>query len=177
MVGGCAKIQIDVGAPWDSKEAPFFDDGVDIIRDPMSLSGEWAFRQRNWLDGRVQLADSIAVVEISSVQTASDAEGRHSKRIEVAVIEQLYGKNPNHRVSLESTENEPGYQLILRHERYLTGRFILFARWFSKAGSTPDAVGNHFHLSPASEVMLAEVTARLEHRVKEEEKDDAREED
>jgi RNA 3'-terminal phosphate cyclase len=177
MLNGCTKIKIDVGAPWDSREAPFFDDGVDIIKDPMSLSGEWAFRQRNWLEGRIQLSDSIAVVEIRSVQTASDAEGRQIKRIEVAVIEQLYGKNPNHAVSLESSENEPGYQLILRHERYLTGRFILFARWFGEKGSIPDAVGNHFHLSPASEVMLAEVTTRIQSRVKEEGKDGAREED
>lgn len=168
---GCTKTQVDVGAPWDVKEAAFFDDGMDFVKDPESLSGEWAFRHRNLLEGRIQLADSVAVVEVKTVQTKTDVEGREVKRIDVSIAEQLYGKNPENDISLESAETSPGYQLILRHERHLSGRWLLFARWFKDDDTASPAVGHHFHLSPATDANLSKIGPRIRRRIEEEEKD------
>ncbi len=177
LYSGCRINQIDLGAPWESRETPFFDDGVDLVEDPQSLSGEWGFRQQNWLDGRIQLADSIAIVDIQTIQTKVDATGRQFKSLHIVVAEQLYGKNPTKDVSLQSPETAPGYPLILRHERHLQGRFIAFVRWFRTGEDTAEAIGHHFHLSPASEALLAEVKPRIMHRIQEERKDARREDD
>ncbi len=52
-LGGCGGPQFQVGETWDPKEAQFFDDGIDVIKDFSNLSGDWAFRRENELDGRV----------------------------------------------------------------------------------------------------------------------------
>ena len=166
----CAGTQINIGDPWDPKESPFFDDGVDLIKDLSTLSGEWAYRQKNWLEGRIQLSDFVAMVEIQSVQTKTDVEGKEVKRIEVAVVEILYGETPSSVISLESQENAPGHELILRYERHLLGKFILFSRWFKiKDPIDPNKnIGHHFHLSLASKPILDEVKSRIQLRKKEE---------
>ena len=175
----CAGTQMKLGDPWDPKEAPFFDDGIDLIKDLSTLSGEWAYRQKNWLEGRIQLSDFVAVVEVQSVQTKTDVEGREVKRIDVAVVEGLYGEMPSSVISLESQENAPGHELILRYERHLLGKFILFSRWFKiKDSIDPNMnIGHHFHLSLASKPTLDEVKNRIRLRKKEEGKiEEAKEE-
>jgi hypothetical protein len=168
---GCTKTILDVGEPWDSKEAPFFDDGVDVIKDPQALSGEWAYRQRNWLEGRIQLADTISIVNIQSVQTKTDVEGNSVKRIDVAVVKPIYGQTPAEDLSLVSPQDAPGHELLLRFERHLQGRFILFARWFKNDRDNAEQVEHHFHLSPASEALLDEVETRAQLRIREEAKE------
>ena len=116
------------------------------------------------------IPDSIAVVDVLSVQTKTDMDGRQSKRIDVGIINHLYGKTPENNISLQSNESAPGHELILRYERHLEGRFLLFSRWFRIPGDTGEEVGHHFHLSPASEALLAEVKKRVQLRLDEEEK-------
>jgi hypothetical protein len=171
-LGGCGGKKMSVGDPWDPEEAQFFDDGVDLVKDVSALSGEWAFRQKNWLEGRNQLSDFIALVDIRSVQTHQDLDGAEMKRIDVKVLEVIYGTAPDPVIFLESRENASGHELVLRYERHLKGKFILFVRWFRKkgGGGTGKEVGHHFHLSVASKSMLEEVTKRVMLRKQEEAK-------
>ncbi len=163
FVAGCGGPKFKTGHPWDPKEASFFDDGIDIVQDVKDLSGKWAFHQGDKTEGRVQLADLIAEVEVMFIRTMSGMNTETSKHIEVKVIKYLHGKAPAKTVTLISNVESPGYELVLRYERHLTGRFILFVRWFEGENET---LHHHFHLAPASDEVTAFVKARIGARKK-----------
>ncbi|MCP4678037.1 MAG: hypothetical protein GY854_21490 [Deltaproteobacteria bacterium] len=163
---GCATAGFKTGQRWDPKEAPFFDDGVDMVEDLSSLSGQWGYKQENEFNGRLQLADFVAEVDILSVQTSTDLDGGMSKRIEISVVKKLYGNAPAEGFFVVSSKEAPGYELILRYEKHLEGRFYLFVRWFDEEdGKT----GHHFHLSPVSDKLKPEVEQQIALRIREEE--------
>ncbi|MCP4606679.1 MAG: hypothetical protein GY847_40255 [Proteobacteria bacterium] len=164
---GCVSTGFRVGSSWDPKEARFFDDGVDMVKDLSSLSGKWGYEQENDLDGRVQLADLVAEVEILSVQTLSDIDGyvETAKRIEVAIVKKMYGNAPSNKFSLVSAKEAPGHEFLLRYERHLNGNFLLFVRWYEDEEGSPS---HHFHFSPASDKMKPEVEKRVSRRMTEE---------
>ncbi len=166
VAAGCGSADFKTGQRWDSKEAPFFDDGVDMVEDLASLSGQWGYKQENEFTGRLQLADFVAEIDILSVQTSTDLDGGMSKRIEVSVVTKLYGDAPAKGFFVVSSNESPGYELILRYEQHLKGRFFLFIRWFDEEdGST----GHHFHLSPVSDKLKPEVEQSVTLRLREEE--------
>jgi len=158
---GCASGTFRVGDTWDPKEAAFFDDGVDVVEDYNSLSGKWAYRQEKELEGRTQLADFVGIVNILSVQTKSDFEVEAAKRIDIEIVEAIYGETPAGTIQLVSTREAPGHQLILRYERRLDGKHLVFIRWFQQDDKS---LGHHFHLSPASEYLVAKVKAEMDKR-------------
>lgn len=161
-VVNCGGAVVSVGPPWHPEDAVFFDDGADLIENPTVLAGTWGGRQKNWMEGRVQLADVVAVVEIQTVQTDIEADTANAKRIDVRVVEKLYGTPPGERISLRSLFAASGYALIVRHEKHLAGKFILFYRHFDVQGKGGrKAVGHHFHLSPASVELVDYVKERL----------------
>ncbi len=177
IVSGCAGQQFKVGNAWDPDEARFFDDGVDLVTDLSSISGEWATSHGKDLENRVYSADLIAVGEVILVQTTTDANGEDYKRIDVSVIEALYGKTPSKTVSLKSARSAPGHELVIRHEKHLfkedshgvSDRFILFIRWFhSETIDKKKRIDHHFHLSPASQDILPAVDKLVKVRKKEE---------
>jgi hypothetical protein len=159
---GCGAAELNVGAPWNPEDTPFFDDGADLIENPAALAGTWGGRQKNLMEGRVQLADVVALVEIQAVQTDMDADTVRGKRIDVRVTSSWYGTPPSDRMSLQSLIDTPGYELIVRYEKRLVGNYILFFRNFAvdEKGSTRTA-GHHFHLSPASKELTEYVKQRL----------------
>jgi hypothetical protein len=156
-----------VGSDWNPNEARFFDDGVDLIKQPSKLGGDWAYNHEEELDARVNLGDLVAEVELLSLQTASDIEGQEAKRIETLIVEKLFGSTPEESVYLLSSKDSLGYPLILRHERHLTGRFLVFIRWFH---TDDGSLGHHFHLSPASPEMRKKVQKMIDTRIREEER-------
>ena len=165
-VGSCGGADLKVGVPWNPEDAPFFDDGADLIENPTILAGTWGGRQKNWMEGRVQLADVVAVVEIQAVQTDIDADVVNGTRIDVRVVNELYGVPPGDRISLQSLVNAPGHELIVRNEKRLYGNFILFYRSFAVQGKgSKETVGHHFHLSPASPELVDYVKKRLALRI------------
>lgn len=163
---GCATGKFRTGEPFQKGEARFFDDGVDMIDDMTRLSGQWAFQANEELEGRVQLADFIAEVNVLAVQTVRDVERREAVRIEVELVDTFWGSAPAEILSLSSPVSSPGHQLVLRHMRRLTGRFMLFIRWFE---GEDKGVEHHFHLSPASLPIKSAVRRRLEARRREQE--------
>jgi len=164
---GCGGAGFETGAPWDPKESRFFDDGVDVIDDLKKIDGEFAYRQEDELSGRVNLADLVGEVEISTTQTMRDVDGREQKRMDVRILTALYGGSPDSSIAFVSSSESPGHGMILRYEDRLSGRFLAFVRWFE---DDRGKVAHHFHLSPASETMVAEVKARIEKRKAEEDK-------
>lgn len=156
-----------VGSPWNPNEARFFDDGMDLIKQPSKLGGEWAFNHEEELDARVNLGDLVALVSLLTVQTTTDIDGEEAKRIEAQITEVMFGSSPMEKVFLQSSKASLGYPLILRHERHLTGEFLVFIRWFDKEDGS---LGHHFHLSPASTEMRKKVQGMIDDRRKEEER-------
>jgi hypothetical protein len=155
-----------VGRPWDAAaEATVFDDGIDVVDDTTKLSGEWAFRAREDLDARSNLADMFAVVDITSVQTTKDIDGKEGRRIDARVDRILYGTAPDRVLVLEAAAASLGYSLITRHEGRLTGEYIVFLRWFELEDGT---TGHHFHFSPSSPGVLEMVRKYVEARVAQE---------
>lgn len=163
----CGGGGYSVGDRWDERETRFFDDGIDLIEDPNSVTGIFGFHQKDVLEGRIQLSDFIAVVNVHTVRTSTTVDRLDIKHIDVTIEKKLYGNRPEKRISLRSEPATRGYALIQRHEASLSGHFILFSRWFEeRSKSTVDPeIAYHFHLTPASPFMLAEVKHRLALRV------------
>lgn len=154
----CATVVFRTGEPFSPGEAKFFDDGIDLIENLNSLSGDWRFKAEEELNGRVQLADLVAVVDILSVQLSSDVDGRESRRIDVQIAETLSGSGPDKSFSLSASEESRGFSTILRNEQRLKGRMLVFVRFFS---DETGAVHSHFHLSPNSPALKKAVGRRV----------------
>lgn len=165
LVCGCATTRFPVGEEWDPKETVFFDDGVDLVEDISALSGNWAYRHTKETDGRIQLADFVGVVKILSVQTKSDFNVEIAKRIDIEVVESIYGNTPGNIVQLLSNREAPGHQLLLRYEKRLTGKRLVFIRWFEQKDKT---IGHHFHISPASDYLVSKIRAAMDMRKRKE---------
>ena len=162
---GCGG-EFKVGRPWDAAaEASVFDDGIDLVDDPAKLSDQWAFRARDDMRARASLADLVAVVTVSSVQTAKDVDGAEVRRIDARIDDILYGRAPDKTLALLSPASSLGHALIVRHEGRITGSFVVFLRWFD----LPDgATGHHFHLSPSSPAVITTVREVVAARVQQE---------
>ena len=167
---GCGSVGFKTGQQWDVKEAPFFDDGVDMVQDLSSLSGQWGYKQENEFNGRLQLADFVAEIDILSVQTSTDLDGGMSKRIEISVVNTLYGDAPAKNIFVVSSKEALGYELILRYEKHLKGSFFIFVRWFDEEDGS---VGHHFHLSPVSDKLKPEVEQSVALRIRKEKEAEA----
>lgn len=155
-----------VGRQWDAEtEATVFDDGIDLIDDTAKLSGEWAFRAEQDLDSRSNLADLVAVVNITSVQTTKDIDGKEGRRLDTRIVKILYGAAPDTLLVLVASSSSLGYSLITRHEGRLTGEYVVFLRWFEQEDGS---LGHHFHFSPSSPGVMATVRKHVEGRVAEE---------
>jgi hypothetical protein len=162
---GCAAAGFQPQTGFSKGEAQFFDDGIDLIEDLNALSGDWGFSARDELVGRVQLADLVAVVEIVSIQDFKDMDGKESRRIDLQVVETLYGRPPSKAFAVSATEQSTGFITILRNEHRLTGRKLAFVRFFL---DEQGKLLSHFHLSPNSEAMRDSVDKLILGRNKEE---------
>ncbi|MCU0662204.1 MAG: hypothetical protein MUC50_07750 [Myxococcota bacterium] len=162
---GCAAAGFKVGEPFAAGEGRFFDDGIDLIENLETLSGEWGYQAQDDLSGRVQLADFVAVVDILAVQLSQDVDGKESRRIDLQIKEPLLGKSPGMTLSMSASEESSGFATILRNEQRLTGSKIVFVRFFlDDAGG----VRSHFHLSPDSPALRANVKKLIVARHREE---------
>jgi len=166
LAAGCGG-GFKVGSPWNPNESRFFDDGIDLIKQPSKLGGEWAYNHEEELDARVNLGDLTCLVSVLTVQTTTDLDGKEAKRIEAQVTEVFYGNTPTEKIVLQSSKDSLGYPLIVRHERHLTGEFLAFIRWFDREDGS---LGHHFHLSPSSLEMRKKVQAMIDKRKEEEER-------
>lgn len=141
-------------------DAAFFDDGVDLVRDPQGVGGLW---QQDWereLGERVTRGDLVAVGLVHTLRTDLDLDRRTSYRLVMSVERTLKGEAPSGDLTLVSREGARGYASVHgNHEGVLQQRFVVFAKRYR------DAVGGivtHWHLSPASDVVLNLAQGKLE---------------
>lgn len=163
MLFACAepeKLNAATLPTFGETDAAFFDDGVDLVRDPQGVGGLW---QQDWereLGERVTRGDLVAVGLVHTLRTDLDLDRRTSYRLVMRVERTLKGETPRGDLTLVSREGARGYASVHgNHERVLQQRFVVFAKRYR------DAVGGivtHWHLSPASDVVLSLAQSKLE---------------
>lgn len=167
--------------PFTTQHEPYFENGVDMVRDPEALGGSWLGTWEEELDRRVSLADVVALVtirtlrddigasardygEVPTLEEADQARRRtyrliaHPDRVwlgEEQVAEQD--------IVLSVREGEGGFGTVENNERRLLDeQFIAFIKW-----EEDDATGDYearWHLSPATEAVATRVRRVLEQR-------------
>jgi hypothetical protein len=141
-------------------EAAFFDDGVDLVRDPQGVGGLWQEEWERELGERVARGDFVALGRVHTLRTDQDLDRRTSYRIVLSVERTLRGEAPAGDLTLVSREGARGYASVHgNHDRVLEQRFVVFARRYRDAVG---AIVTHWHLSPASDAVLKLVNAKLE---------------
>ena len=163
-IASCAAQAVDahmrVSGPFLSSDATLFDDGVDFVEDPGRLRGSWLGDFHDSLRRRIERADTIAVVRVEALGEGTDTSGGTTHVLSVSVEDTLKGELPDN-ATLASEPQSPGFGTIERaHSRLLHGRFTVFLRWYERA---EDVVAGHFHLSPATNEVLDEVSKTLRH--------------
>ena len=162
---GCSSstAQVQPQAPWDPNLAQFFDDAVDFIEDPGDLAGAWASGYAQEVQGRVDEADVIARVHVTTVNEDIAVDGHRRKHVLMNVTSLLYGDMPpDERLHLSVGEGVAGFDTVDRNERRLIdNRFVAFVRWYDDDDGTVRA---HWHLSPGSRAVIETVRRQVTER-------------
>lgn len=140
-------------APWDPELARFFDDSADFIEDPNDLQGTWATSYHGELQGRVDDADLICRVHVTTINEDISVDGHRRKHLLAQVTSTLRGTAPHEdRLNLVVDQGSSGFDMVDRGERRLfNGRFVAFVRWYEDDDETIRA---HWHLSPGSRAVI-----------------------
>lgn len=162
---GCssAGTQVRPRAPWEPELADFFDDAADFIEDPGDLEGAWATDYSTGLQGRIDEADLIARVLITTINEDINVEGQRRKHLLATITSVLSGEAPaDERLHLIVDDGSEGFDTIDRGERRLfNNRFVAFVRWYE---SEDGVVRSHWHLSPGSRPVVDLVRRSIEQR-------------
>src|SRR5262245_21455037 len=75
--GGPRETVMRVTSPFTADLAPVFDNGLDLVRDPRVLEGQWLETWEDDLDRRIASSDVVAVVTVRTLRTDVDLEQRH----------------------------------------------------------------------------------------------------
>lgn len=162
---GCssAGTQVRPRAPWEPGLAEFFDDAADFIEDPGDLEGAWATDYSTALQGRIDEADLIARVLITTINEDINVEGQRRKHLLAQITSTLSGDAPaDERLHLIVDDGSEGFDTIDRGERRLfNNRFVAFVRWYE---TEEGVVRAHWHLSPGSRPVVDLVRRSIEQR-------------
>ncbi len=150
-------------APWEPELAQFFDDAADFIEDPGDLQGNWATGYQGELRGRVDEADLICRVHITTINEDIAVDGHRRKHLLARVTSVLRGDNPpEDRLHLTVDEGSAGFDAVDRAERRLfNGRYVAFVRWYE---DDDGQVRSHWHLSPNSSAVIDMVRGAITER-------------
>jgi hypothetical protein len=162
---GCssAGTQVRPRAPWEPELAEFFDDAADFIEDPGDLEGAWATDYSTGLQGRIDEADLIARVLITTINEDINVEGQRRKHLLAQITSTFAGEAPtDERLQLMVDDGAEGFDTIDRGERRLfNNRFVAFVRWYE---SEDGVVRAHWHLSPGSRPVVDLVRRSVDQR-------------
>jgi hypothetical protein len=158
--GGSAATNASTLPKFTEADAAYFDDGVDLVRDPQGVGGLWQAEWERELGERVARAEFVVVAFVHTLRTDVDLDRRTHYRLVAQVERALSGTAPDGDLTLVSREDAPGYVTVQsHHENVLEQKFVVFARRYRDAVGVPVL---HWHLAPASEAVLRQVQARLE---------------
>lgn len=147
--------QARVTSPFTTEHARFFDDAVDLIREPEALGGRWAEEWDEELRGRTGYADLIARVVVQTLRTDTDLEHRNTYHLVCRINETLQGESPGEEVQVSVSEGSGGFETVARNERRIVdARFVLFLKWYADDAGE---VKSHWHLTPATRSMVEQV--------------------
>ncbi|MBK8169066.1 MAG: hypothetical protein IPK60_01825 [Sandaracinaceae bacterium] len=149
-----------VSSPFAEEDARYFDDGADFVADPTMLEGRWREEWADDFQGRIEKADVMVVVHISTVRTSVDLDHRTTYHLVPEPTQSLWEQLPP--VELTVREGAPGYASVHASlERLQVGNYILFVKWYTT--DTGD-VGAHWHLSPGTQAVIDRTAYLIEHR-------------
>ena len=158
--GGSQAGEVTV-TPFTTEHEPAFENGLDMVRDPVILDGSWLRTWEEELDRRVTLADAVALVTVVAVRTDTDLDRRDTLRLVTQVETEYFGELEDE-VTLSVIEGEPGYGTVEANERsVLNARFVAFVKWQREQDGSVRA---RWHLSPATEALAVRVRSLLRSR-------------
>lgn len=150
-----------VYSPFTAEDASVFDNAVDVVSEPDILEGRWYDDWASDLVARVTSGDVVMVVNLEAVRHVTTPDGKDSFRLQVSVDRTLLGDRPAD-PAFAAREDEAGYDSIAQNERRILNRpFVAFVKWKEEANG--EVVGR-WHLSPASNGVLATVEQAIQHR-------------
>jgi hypothetical protein len=138
-------------SPDDSR---LFEQGVDFIAKLDGLEGRWREDWDRDLQQRVGAADLVALVTVNTLRTDTDPEQRVTHHVVARVDRVVSGEAPGEEIELSVKEGAAGFATVDQALTHLAEQqFVAYVKWLRGEGgrSVP-----YFHLSPASEQVLAE---------------------
>lgn len=155
LAGACGgkspgNVQYAAATP---EEERVFEHGVDFVAALEGLEGRWRDDWDRDLQSRVASADFIGTITVKTLLTETDPEQRVTHRLVGTVQRTLAGK-ADKEIELRVREGQPGFPTVHDNLQRVQDRdFMAFVKWYR------DDIGEraaHFHLSPASEVIVSE---------------------
>jgi hypothetical protein len=143
-----------------TEHGEFFEDGFDFVREPAQLEGRWLESWEREIAKRVELSDLIALVTVVTLRTDEKLERAISFRVTARIDRALKGSLPEDEVTLMVGEAQAGYASVQDNQRRITNhKFVAYLKWYEdKRGR----VAAHWHLSPASEGIVAKTEHLIE---------------
>ncbi len=160
--GGPQETVATVTSPFTSEHQAVFEDGIDLVRDPRVLEGQWLSSWEEELSRRVALADVVALVTIRTLRTDVDLERRRTYRLITHVDRVYLGQQVGEEIVLTVREGQGGFGTVETNEGQLLDRqYMVFLKW---AEDEDGIVRARWHLSPATDQVASRVRAALRQR-------------
>jgi hypothetical protein len=158
--GGPQETLARVTSPFTPELEPIYENGIDLVRDPRILEGQWLETWESEIDQRVANADVVALVTVPTLRTDVDLEQRRTFRLVAHVDRVLFGEGVGQEITFVVREGQPGFDSVETNERSLLNvQYLAFVKW--AADESDGAVRARWHLSPASDTVADRVRAAL----------------
>ena len=162
-VAGCggASKQTKV-TPTTAEQERVFEHGVDFVAALEGLEGRWREDWDRDLSERLNGADFVGIILVNTLLTETNPEQRVTHRLVASIKRELYGSARD--LELRVSEGQVGFPTIHDNLQRIESReFVVYVKWYVDTDGDRAA---HFHLSPASEVIVAETERGLAQRSK-----------
>ncbi|MFG0241330.1 MAG: hypothetical protein ACF8R9_00955 [Phycisphaerales bacterium JB054] len=165
LMAACAGAQQTVAvvsSPFTIEHEAVFENGIDLVRDPRILEGQWLETWEEQLEQRIAMADVVALVTVRTLRTDVDLQRRHTYRLITDVDRVYVGERVGDELTLIVREGESGFGTVRTNERHLLdNQYLVFLKW---AEDEDGRVRARWHLSPASEQVALRLRAQLRER-------------
>ena len=160
--GGKSSARLQYGQITPQQER-VFEHGVDFVAALEGLEGRWRDDWDRDLQERVSGADFIGMVRVKTLLTETDPEQRVTHRL-VGTIERTLVGDADKELELRVREGQPGFPTVHDNLQRIQDRsFVAFVKWYRDDAGARAA---HFHLSPASEVIVSETESMVARKKK-----------
>jgi hypothetical protein len=131
--GGGASGVMHPSSPFLETDGPLFEDGVDLVGDPQSLSGKWADDYATELRERVNRSDLIALLSVNTLRS-DVSPSQHTTHWLVAQVGDVFKGKYEGELSLPSADDAIGFDSVDRERgNILRKPLVVFAKWAKDA--------------------------------------------